>query len=72
MGRKLDTYKAESGKGKCEVHFDYKTERGYIKYFDSNDKMFYTEHFPNNSIRYIQDAAENWCLGIKKLEKEYI
>ena len=42
MGRKLNTYYSEDNKGKAEVHFDYKNERAYIKYFDSNDKLFYT------------------------------
>ena len=40
----------------------------YIKYFDNNKKQFYTEDFPNKSLRYVEDAAENWVLGIKKLE----
>ncbi len=72
MGRKLNTYYSDGDKGKAEVHFDYKSERAYIKYFDSNDKLFYTEDFPNNSIKYVEDAAENWSLGIKKLAKKYI
>ena len=72
MGRKLNTYYSEDNKGKAEVHFDYKNERAYIKYFDNNDKLFYTEEFPNNSISYVENAAENWSLGIKKLAKKYI
>ena len=36
MGRKLNTYYSEDNKGKAEVHFDYKNERAYIKYFDIN------------------------------------
>ena len=68
MGRKLSTYESEIGKGYCEVHFDFKDEIGYIKYFDNNGTYFFTEEFPNKSIHYINDAAENWCTGIKKLE----
>jgi hypothetical protein len=30
--------------------------------------MFFEESFPNNSISYVEDAAENWALGIKKLK----
>lgn len=67
MGRKLSTYESEAGKGYCEVHMDFKEELAYIKYFDSNGKMFYTEEFPNKSIHYVNDAAENWASGIKKL-----
>lgn len=68
MGRKLSTYHADDGKGYCEVHFDFKEERAYIKYFDDNNKMFYVENFPDHSVQYVENAAENWALGIKKLE----
>jgi hypothetical protein len=68
MGRKLSTYYSEIGKGYCEVHMDFKEEMAYIKYFDNNGKMFFTEDFPEKSIHYVNDAAENWCIGIKKLE----
>jgi hypothetical protein len=47
---------------------DYKEEMFYLKYFDNNGKQFFTEEFPNKSMRYVEDAAENWALGIKKLE----
>ena len=68
MGRKLSTYYSEIGKGYCEVHMDFKEEMAYIKYFDNNGKMFFTEDFPEKSIHYVNDEAENWCVGIKKLE----
>jgi hypothetical protein len=68
MGRKLSTYYSEIGKGYCEVHMDFKDEMAYIKYFDNNGKLFFTEDFPGKSIYYVNDAAENWCIGIKKLE----
>jgi len=68
MGRKLSTYYSEIDKGYCEVHMDFKEETAYIKYFDNNGKMFFTEDFPGKSIHYVNDAAENWCIGIKKLE----
>jgi len=68
MGRKLSTYIAEpSERGYCEIHFDFKEEYAYIKYFDNTDTCYFTEHFPNKSTRYVTDAAENWCTGIKKL-----
>lgn len=68
MGKKISTYFADDGRGHAEVHFDFKEELAYIKYFDDNGKLFFTEEFPDNSIRYVEDAAENWALGIKKLE----
>jgi len=68
MGRKLSTYYSEIDKGYCEVHMNFKDEMAYIKYFDNNGRMFFTEDFPGKSIHYVNDAAENWCTGIKKLE----
>lgn len=69
MGRKLSTWEAEpSERGYCEVHFNYKEEYAYIKYFDNNGRWFFSEDFRGKSLHYVNDAAENWCLGIKKLE----
>jgi hypothetical protein len=67
MGRKISTYYSDQDNGYCEVHMNFKEEYAYIKYFDDNSKMFFMEDFPNKSMRYVEDAAENWCLGIKKL-----
>lgn len=45
----------------------YREEFGYsIKYF-INETLQTTESFPNNSIYYVEDAAENWISGIKTL-----
>jgi hypothetical protein len=73
MGKKLSTYYAgpEGKDGFCEIHVDFKEEAFYIKYFDSNGKMFFTEDFPNKSHYYVERAAENWALGIKKIETLY-
>lgn len=69
MNRKISTYYADPpGRGHCEVWMNFKDEIAYIDYFDDTGKKFYTEDFPNNSIHYVEDAAENWALGIKKLE----
>jgi len=68
MGKKLSTYYSEKGKGKCEIHVDMKEEMFYIKYYDNNERRFFTEDFQGKAMRYVEDAAENWALGIKKLE----
>lgn len=68
MGKHLSTYYSDHDEGYCEVHIDFKEEKFYIKYFDNNGKRFFTEDFPGKSMRYVEDAAENWALGIKKLE----
>ena len=66
--RKISTYWSDHGKGYAEVWMDFKEEVAFIKYFDDNDVKFFEEDFPNKSIQYVEDAAENWALGIKKLE----
>jgi hypothetical protein len=68
MGKRLSTHESELGKGYAEVHFDFKEELAYIKYFDNHSKQFFIEEFPGKTVRYAEDAAENWALGIKKLE----
>jgi len=70
MGKKISTYYADDGMGYCEVHVDYKQEMFYLKYFDENGKCFFTEDYPNKAMRYVEDAAENWALGIKKLSDD--
>ena len=38
-----------------------------ITYKDKNDVLITHEDFPDNSLSYVEDAADNWALGIKKL-----
>ena len=68
MGKKISTYYPNVGKGWAEIHLDSKDESLYIKYFNEVGFVFHREEFPNKSMRYVEDAAENWALGIKKLE----
>lgn len=67
MGRKLSTYESEVGKGYCEVHFDFKQEYAYIKYFDNNNKMFYSEEFLNTPLTEVNSTARKWAEGYYKL-----
>jgi len=71
MERKLSTYYSDRGDGYAEVYFDFKEEQANIKYYTDDGKLFYTEDFPGKAIGYVEDAAENWALGIKKLEAQY-
>jgi hypothetical protein len=57
----------DDGKGWCQLFLNSKEEFFYIKYYNEVDKFIQDEEFPNKSLRYVEDAAENWCLGIKKL-----
>lgn len=67
----LDTYYAgkDGENGKVEICINYKDEIFYLQYYDNVGHKFFTEEFPNKSLRYVEDAAENWCLGIKKLDE---
>jgi hypothetical protein len=71
MGKKISTYYADDNRGYAELHVDYKEEMFYLKYYDDNGKQFFTEEFPNKSMRYVEDAAENWAAGTKKLDTLY-
>jgi hypothetical protein len=71
MSKKISTYYADDNRGYCELHVDYKEEMFYLKYFDDHGKQFFTEEYPNKSMRYVEDAAENWAAGIKKLDMLY-
>lgn len=68
MGKKINTVYSDTGKGWCEIHLDSKNESFYIKYFDEWGRHFFTEDFPDKALTYVQDAAENWSVGIKRLE----
>jgi hypothetical protein len=65
MGNKISTFFAENNMGRAEVYHDHAAH--YIEYYDQNGNMFHTEQFPGRSIHYVEDAAENWTLGIKQL-----
>jgi len=69
MNKHLHTYYADApNEGQyCEVHFNFKEEYAYITYHEENGSRFDSEDFPGKSLRYVEDAAENWALGIKKL-----
>jgi hypothetical protein len=72
MGRKISTYYHDNEKEYCEVHIDLKEELLYIRYYKNDEaKWNHLEEFPNKSLRYVEDAAENWALGIKKIDPHY-
>ena len=41
-----------------------------ITYKDATGSRIQTEDFPYKSLRFVEDAAENWTLGIKQLLTE--
>lgn len=68
MSNEISTFYKDNG-DYCVV---YKTgPQSYaIDYYTSTGAKITEEHFPVNSLNYVEDAAENWTLGIKKLDIE--
>jgi hypothetical protein len=52
----------------CSIVFDPKEERFSIKYYTADNKEVGEEFFPDHSLGYIEDAAENWAMGIKRVD----
>jgi len=63
----ISEYFAEGSRGKAVVGADNKGML-VINYYDDQGHHFFFEEYPEKSLRYVEDAAENWALGIKKLE----
>jgi hypothetical protein len=59
-------YKEESG-GKARAEIELEGGGYEITYYDTRGEAFQTESFPGKSLRYVEDTAENWALGIKVL-----
>lgn len=63
----VSTYYADNNKGKAVVSFE--KDRYVIDYYDDHGVHFFREdNFEDKSIHFVEDAAENWALGIKHLE----
>ena len=73
MGKKLSTFYKDNSDELCELHVDLKEEFFYIKYYKSKEAVgyFHYEEYKKNSLSYVEDAAENWALGIKDLDPDY-
>jgi hypothetical protein len=44
-----------------------KEEFAYIKFYNPDNDKMKIEEFRGKSLGYVEDAAENWALGIKKV-----
>ena len=72
MGKKLSTYYHDNEEEYCEIHIDLKEELLYIKYYKvDSSKWYHQEDFRGKAMRYVEDAAENWALGIKQIDPHY-
>jgi len=65
MSRVLSTYETVD-RGKAVISISKEVLN--IDYYDDHGRHFFNEEYPNKSMRYVTDAAENWVSGIKKLE----
>ena len=63
----ISTYFKEEGSFRARAEVVKKINSYVIDYYDQNDNHFHTESFDGKSLRYVEDAAENWALGIKVL-----
>lgn len=68
MNREISTYYLEGNSGaSATINLDLKTDEFFIQYKDSTGAVCFEEKFPGKSINYVEDAAENWALGIKEI-----
>ncbi len=61
--KEISTYYKEDNKGKAVVCVNTKEELTFVNYYNEKDEFIKTTAFPDKSIRYAEDAAENWSLG---------
>lgn len=69
MSKKLSTYYSNNSDDYCELHFDYKEEYAYLIYKTEEGTKYFEEIFPNKSLKYVEDAAENWSMGRKNISE---
>ena len=52
MGKKLSTHWSDNSTDYCEIHFSYKEEYAYIKYFTENWALGYKDLSPEHHTQY--------------------
>jgi hypothetical protein len=67
MKKLVDTQIRESEGTVLKASIYHIEESGFSIDFEINGETVKTEQFPGKSIYYVEDAVENWLLGIKKL-----
>ncbi len=66
--RVISTYQDDNSGGKADVCFSPKDEEFFIEYYDADGHKYFTEDFPNIKLSDVEQAAEDWTLGHRKLE----
>ena len=67
MGKLITTFESDRTNNYCEVHMNMKEEFAYIKFYNDENGQMTIEEFHGKSLGYVEDAAENWALGVKKV-----
>jgi|11BtaG_2_1085332.scaffolds.fasta_scaffold04062_3 hypothetical protein len=65
MSNIISTYISESTNGRAEVKQD--GDSYYIDFYGHDGTLIVKESFPGKSLHYVEDAAENWSIGVKTL-----
>lgn len=64
----ISTYfKENTQAARAEVMRNEAGQYYYIDYYDAGGNKFYTETFPEKSLHFVEDAAENWSNNMKVL-----
>ncbi len=67
MGRVISEFFTDDDRGKAIVKYSPKDETFYIDYYDNKGHKFFSEDFSNHNLAFVENAAEDWTLGIKEL-----
>ena len=68
--RTISEWETSDNRGKAVVKYSSIEEFLLIDYYDDKGHWFFCEEYPNKAITYVEDAAQNWVLGIKELNME--
>lgn len=64
----ISTYfKENTQAARAEVMRNEAGQYYYIDYYDAGGNKFYTETFPEKSLHFVEDVAENWSNNMKVL-----
>jgi hypothetical protein len=65
----IETHFKEESTGHARAEI-YEASNGFsIRYIDPSGNLLKTETHPGKSLQWVEDAAENWALGIKLLNE---
>lgn len=68
--RIISEWETDDNRGKAVVKYSSIDEHFFIEYYDDRGHKFFIEEYEDRSIHYVEDAAQNWVLGIKQLNME--